>query len=465
MAVVTVAAAIAAGCGGAAAASGGGGGGGRGAGPRPTSAKGSGRLEVPFSYDADAVADLGALSVESGGTVYLSPSPEDVTSLLRSAIHSAVAHAGGAAADICLLVDTTGSMGTAVSAAALAIEHASHDIADSSRAAKVRLAVMEYKDEGDEYVTKVRARFTTKFDKIRSALTSLVASGGGDIPEAVVAAVRGALDELEWDPDAAKTIILIADAPSHADDPGRRGLGALAAKRGVAIDTVIVGTGTYAGGYDASAVSAMPSGDGGGDDGDGSSGSGDDAVDNLDAIAKAVGHGELFDATRDAKSYRSHVTRILADLRAGASSLSSAKSSDVAFVVDTTGSMGSACSALNEMSGPIGAFIDAGNRIAVVNYKDKGDEFVSRTEVGFTKSTDDVMAAFRRLEASGGGDLPESVYAGLWEAAGLSWRPKAGRVIILIADAEAHRWPPRDKVYKWFEDTGAGLAVIKTGSW
>ena len=448
------------GCAGGAAESGGGGGSGHGA-ARPAAPKSSSKLSVPFRYDADAVADLGALAGESGGTVYLSPAPEDVTAVLRSAIHAAVAHSGGAPADICLLVDTTGSMGTAVHAAALAIEHASHDIEEASGSADVRLAVMEYKDEGDEFVTKKHVDFTKKFDKVRATLAGLESGGGGDLPEAVVQAVHAALDELRWRPEASKTILLISDASSHTDDPGRRGLGALAAKNGVAIDTIIVGTHDYAGGYDAGAVSKLGT-DTGSDDG-ASSDSG--ATDSLDTIARSAAHGDHFDA-KDAKSYRSIVTRILSDLRAGASKLSTATTNDVVFVVDTTGSMGSACAALNDLSGPIGAFLDSGNRIAVVEFKDEGDDFVSRVDQPFTKLVTDVMDALRKLEASGGGDLPESVYEGLWEAAGLKWRSKAGKVVILIGDAEGKRREPvASKVHAWFDDTGAGLAVIQTGSW
>ncbi len=40
--------------------------------------------------------------------------------------------------------------------------------------------------------------------------------------------------------------------------------------------------------------------------------------------------------------------------------------------------------------------------------------------------------------ASGGGDGPEAVTAGLYEALHLDWRPNATKICVLIADA-----PPR----------------------
>jgi len=45
-------------------------------------------------------------------------------------------------------------------------------------------------------------------------LSSLVASGGGDGPEAQTAALAAALD-LEWAEDAMKMVVLITDSPPH----------------------------------------------------------------------------------------------------------------------------------------------------------------------------------------------------------------------------------------------------------
>lgn len=45
-------------------------------------------------------------------------------------------------------------------------------------------------------------------------LSSLYASGGGDGPEAVTAALAEVLN-MEWRPNASKMVVLIADAPPH----------------------------------------------------------------------------------------------------------------------------------------------------------------------------------------------------------------------------------------------------------
>lgn len=45
-------------------------------------------------------------------------------------------------------------------------------------------------------------------------LSSLYASGGGDGPEAVTAALAEALN-MDWRPASSKMVVLIADAPPH----------------------------------------------------------------------------------------------------------------------------------------------------------------------------------------------------------------------------------------------------------
>jgi hypothetical protein len=56
--------------------------------------------------------------------------------------------------------------------------------------------------------------FTSDVAKVKESLKSLFASGGGDGPEAVTAAMKAALD-LQWRPEASKMAVLVADAPCH----------------------------------------------------------------------------------------------------------------------------------------------------------------------------------------------------------------------------------------------------------
>ena len=123
---------------------------------------------------------------------------------------------------------------------------------------------------------------------------------------------------------------------------------------------------------------------------------------------------------------------------------------DIAFVVDTTGSMGDDIAAVQAQSiDIINAIFDANgylnSRVAVVGYNDPYTEtFLSFTDQPrIDDRKQQAISAIQRLYASGGGDFPESVNAGLLRAlsggAG-QWRTDAvARRIILFGDA-----PPND---------------------
>jgi len=56
--------------------------------------------------------------------------------------------------------------------------------------------------------------FTSDVSRIKEDLKTLYASGGGDGPEGVTAAMKATL-ELSWRPDASRMAVLVADAPAH----------------------------------------------------------------------------------------------------------------------------------------------------------------------------------------------------------------------------------------------------------
>ena len=116
---------------------------------------------------------------------------------------------------------------------------------------------------------------------------------------------------------------------------------------------------------------------------------------------------------------------------------------DLAFVIDTTGSMGDELSyvrsELDAIVGGIAAqFPSLVQRFALIVYRDTGDQYVVRS---FDFTTD--LAAFRRnvsaQSADGGGDEPEAVDQALAAAGKLSWQAGAtARVAFWIADASHH---------------------------
>jgi hypothetical protein len=116
---------------------------------------------------------------------------------------------------------------------------------------------------------------------------------------------------------------------------------------------------------------------------------------------------------------------------------------DLAFVIDTTGSMGDELAYLqsevkNIVDGIATQFPGIAQRWALVAYRDTGDEYVVRR---FDFVSD--LATFRDQLAAqasnGGGDMPEAVDQALAAAGELGWRDGAvARVAFWIADAPHH---------------------------
>ncbi len=115
---------------------------------------------------------------------------------------------------------------------------------------------------------------------------------------------------------------------------------------------------------------------------------------------------------------------------------------DIAFILDTTGSMGEEIDAVKDTIRQVAAGIDGLGvdvRIAMVEYRDRGDSYVTRVHP-FTGDLQRFAAAVAAIDADGGGDLPESVNAGLHDGvARLAWSPtSAARLAFLIGDAPPH---------------------------
>lgn len=86
---------------------------------------------------------------------------------------------------------------------------------------------------------------------------------------------------------------------------------------------------------------------------------------------------------------------------------------EVAFVLDTTGSMGGLIEGAKRRIWSIARRIGEGRprpelRIALVAYRDKGDLYVTRT-YDFTADMDEVFDRLSAFRAEGGGDGPEHV--------------------------------------------------------
>ena len=122
-----------------------------------------------------------------------------------------------AKADVAFIVDATGSMGDEIrflqSDISYIIDHA-----HSETNVALRTAVVFYRDESDEYLTRGKD-FSTDVANTQAFIEEQHASGGGDYPEAVHSALEATLQNFSWNESArARIAFLILDAPAHHQD-------------------------------------------------------------------------------------------------------------------------------------------------------------------------------------------------------------------------------------------------------
>ena len=127
---------------------------------------------------------------------------------------------------------------------------------------------------------------------------------------------------------------------------------------------------------------------------------------------------------------------------------------EVAFVLDTTGSMGGLLEGAKRKIWSIATSVvdtnpDADIRIGLVAYRDIGDEYVTKT-FDLTTDIQDIYANLLELKARGGGDWPESVNEALDVAVNkLQWTNgnDVRRIVFLVGDAPPHMDYAQDTKY------------------
>ncbi|MCA9700264.1 MAG: VWA domain-containing protein, partial [Myxococcales bacterium] len=125
--------------------------------------------------------------------------------------------AGPRALDVALVIDTTGSMGDELEYLKVEIRDIAEAIAHHFPNVDQRYALVVYRDDGDQYVTRT-FDFTGDLDAFQADLADQSANGGGDYPEAMDKAME-ATAKLSWrGGETARVTFLVADAPPHAND-------------------------------------------------------------------------------------------------------------------------------------------------------------------------------------------------------------------------------------------------------
>ncbi|OJU00205.1 MAG: hypothetical protein BGN83_05475 [Rhizobium sp. 63-7] len=125
---------------------------------------------------------------------------------------------GAARIEVAFVLDTTGSMAGLIDGAKRKIWSIANTIVDINPDADIRMALIGYRDRGDDYVVETHD-MSPDLQGLYGKLIRFEADGGGDTPESVNEALDTAVRKLGWDKaeTTRRIIFLVGDAPPHMD--------------------------------------------------------------------------------------------------------------------------------------------------------------------------------------------------------------------------------------------------------
>ena len=120
--------------------------------------------------------------------------------------------------EVAFVLDTTGSMADLIDGAKRKIWSIANTIVDIHPSAEINMALIGYRDIGDEYVIK-SYDMSPDIQGLYGHLIRFQANGGGDTPEAVNEALDASINKLDWSKgdDIQRIVFLVGDAPPHMD--------------------------------------------------------------------------------------------------------------------------------------------------------------------------------------------------------------------------------------------------------
>ena len=124
--------------------------------------------------------------------------------------------------NICFVIDGTGSMSRDISRVRISVGQLIKHFASRGSSSEFRVVI--YRDHCDEKLIETfpeGKRFTLEQKDVEDFLNSVVATGGGDFPEAVLDGLATAATQSDWKFSSGirNKIIHIFDAPPHGDFP------------------------------------------------------------------------------------------------------------------------------------------------------------------------------------------------------------------------------------------------------
>ncbi len=152
----------------------------------------------------------------------------------------------GKTLEMVFVLDTTGSMGGLIEGAKQRIWGIINEVMQTPSHPNVRVGLVAYRDQGDQYVTQVLP-LTNDLDKVYTTLMDYQANGGGDWPENVRRALADGVRGAGWSKrsnDVAQILFLVGDAPPHEDyrnEPDTLATAQSAVERGMIVNTIQCG--------------------------------------------------------------------------------------------------------------------------------------------------------------------------------------------------------------------------------
>lgn len=148
--------------------------------------------------------------------------------------------------EMVFVLDTTGSMGGLIDGAKQRIWGIINEVMQKPSKPRVRVGLVAYRDNGDEYVTRILP-ITEDLDKAYTTLMDYRADGGGDTPENVRKALAEGVRNAGWSPAKnrlAQIVFLVGDAPpqNYAQEPDVLVTTAEAVRKNMIVNTIQCGS-------------------------------------------------------------------------------------------------------------------------------------------------------------------------------------------------------------------------------
>jgi Mg-chelatase subunit ChlD len=147
--------------------------------------------------------------------------------------------------EMVFVLDTTGSMGGLIEGAKQRIWGIINEVMQKPTKPRVRVGLVAYRDNGDEYVTKLLP-ITEDLDKAYTTLMEYRAGGGGDTPENVRKALAEGVRGAGWSKarkGLAQIVFLVGDAPpqNYVQEPDVLVTTAEAVRKNMIVNTIQCG--------------------------------------------------------------------------------------------------------------------------------------------------------------------------------------------------------------------------------